>query len=66
MAGEYLQGVDRSVRVVTVAGWISGLDLGNVGYIIVGLFVLVRAVASAYWRIAKVEERWTARATDNG
>ncbi|MFF2409709.1 HoxN/HupN/NixA family nickel/cobalt transporter [Streptomyces sp. NPDC058092] len=50
----------------SVTGWISGLDLGNVGYIIVGLFVLVWAVALAYWRIAKVEERWTARAADSG
>ncbi|MFE7356658.1 HoxN/HupN/NixA family nickel/cobalt transporter [Streptomyces sp. NPDC057543] len=50
----------------SVTGWISGLDLGNVGYLIVGLFVLVWAVALAYWRIAKVEERWTARAADSG
>ncbi|MFF2963862.1 HoxN/HupN/NixA family nickel/cobalt transporter [Streptomyces sp. NPDC057963] len=50
----------------SVTSWISGLDLGNVGYLIVGLFVLVWAVALAYWRIAKVEERWTARAGDGG
>ncbi|MFB6943579.1 MULTISPECIES: HoxN/HupN/NixA family nickel/cobalt transporter [unclassified Streptomyces] len=49
-----------------VTGWISGLDLGNVGYIIVGLFVVVWAAALAYWRIAKVEERWTGRAPDGG
>ncbi|MFB6990654.1 HoxN/HupN/NixA family nickel/cobalt transporter [Streptomyces sp. NPDC056178] len=49
-----------------VTGWISGLDLGNVGYIIVGLFVVVWAAALAYWRIAKVEERWTGRAPEGG
>ncbi|MFG2607563.1 HoxN/HupN/NixA family nickel/cobalt transporter [Streptomyces sp. NPDC048514] len=45
---------------------IAGLDLDNVGYVIVGLFVVVWAVAIAYWRLGKVEERWTARATDGG
>jgi high-affinity nickel-transport protein len=49
-----------------VTGWIAGLDLDNVGYVIVGLFVVVWAVAVAYWRLAKVEERWTARTADTG
>jgi nickel/cobalt transporter (NiCoT) family protein len=38
--------------------WVSGIDLGNVGFIIVGLFVATWAVALAYWRLARVEERW--------
>ncbi|MDJ0346146.1 HoxN/HupN/NixA family nickel/cobalt transporter [Streptomyces sp. H10-C2] len=45
-----------------LTGWIAGLDLGSVGYIIVGLFVVVWAAALAYWRIAKVEQRWAVRA----
>ncbi|MFI0773562.1 HoxN/HupN/NixA family nickel/cobalt transporter [Streptomyces sp. NPDC021212] len=45
----------------SVTGWISDLNLDNVGYIIVGLFVVVWAAALAYWRIAKVEQRWTVR-----
>jgi high-affinity nickel-transport protein len=49
-----------------VTAWIAGLDLGNVGYLIVGLFVVVWAAALAYWRFARVEERWTMRATDSG
>ncbi|GAA2504970.1 HoxN/HupN/NixA family nickel/cobalt transporter [Streptomyces longisporus] len=49
-----------------VTGWISGLDLDNVGYVIVGLFVVVWAMAVAYWRLAKVEERWSARTADTG
>jgi high-affinity nickel-transport protein len=44
-----------------VTGWIAGLDLDNVGYIIVGLFVVVWAAAVAYWRLAKVEQRWAVR-----
>ncbi|MFF3253188.1 HoxN/HupN/NixA family nickel/cobalt transporter [Actinacidiphila glaucinigra] len=47
-------------------GWVAGLDLDNVGYAIVGLFVAVWAVAIAYWRLAKVEDRWTARAARSG
>jgi high-affinity nickel-transport protein len=42
-----------------VTDWIAGLDLNNVGFIIVGLFVAVWAVAIAYWRFAQVEHRWT-------
>ncbi|MBV8931136.1 MAG: HoxN/HupN/NixA family nickel/cobalt transporter [Kutzneria sp.] len=41
-----------------VTGWISGIDLNNVGFVIVGLFVVVWACALGYWRIAKVEHRW--------
>ncbi|MEW2548925.1 HoxN/HupN/NixA family nickel/cobalt transporter [Streptomyces sp. NPDC047002] len=45
-----------------VTDWIAGLDLGNVGYVIVGLFVVVWAAALAYWRLARVEQRWAVRA----
>ncbi|MEV0978601.1 HoxN/HupN/NixA family nickel/cobalt transporter [Streptomyces sp. NPDC049915] len=47
-----------------VTGWIAGIDLDSVGYLIVGLFVLVWAVALTYWRLARVEERWAASAAD--
>ncbi|WP_030319997.1 HoxN/HupN/NixA family nickel/cobalt transporter [Streptomyces sp. NRRL B-3229] len=39
--------------------WIAEIDLDNVGYVIVGLFVVVWAAAIAYWRLAKVEQRWS-------
>jgi high-affinity nickel-transport protein len=42
-----------------VTNWIASLDLNNVGFILVGLFVGVWAVAIAYWRLARVEHRWT-------
>ncbi|MGP8302139.1 HoxN/HupN/NixA family nickel/cobalt transporter [Streptomyces inhibens] len=45
-----------------LTGWISTLDLDNVGFIIVGLFVVVWAAALAYWRLAGVERRWAQRA----
>jgi len=41
-----------------VTGWISTIDLNNVGFVIVGLFILVWACALGYWRLAKVEHRW--------
>jgi high-affinity nickel-transport protein len=47
-----------------VSDWISGIDLDNVGYIIVGLFVVVWACALSYWRLARVEHRWTAEAAE--
>jgi high-affinity nickel-transport protein len=40
--------------------WVSDLDLNLVGYGIVGLFVVTWAGAFAVWRLARIEERWTA------
>ncbi|MFC1442355.1 HoxN/HupN/NixA family nickel/cobalt transporter [Streptacidiphilus sp. N1-10] len=45
-----------------VSNWISAVNLNNVGFVIVGLFVAVWACALAYWRLAKVEHRWGHRA----
>ena len=49
---------DKLALTDPVTGWISGLDLNNAGYLIVGLFVAVWACALAYWKIARVEVRW--------
>ncbi|MEC3913985.1 HoxN/HupN/NixA family nickel/cobalt transporter [Nocardia sp. CDC160] len=38
--------------------WIGNLDLGSLGYLIVGLFVLTWAVALAVWRFTDIESRW--------
>ena len=38
--------------------WIAALDLNNVGFVIVGAFIAVWAIALAYWRLANVEHRW--------
>jgi high-affinity nickel-transport protein len=37
---------------------ISSIDLGNVGFLIVGLFVAMWAAAILYWNLGRVEERW--------
>jgi high-affinity nickel-transport protein len=49
-----------------VTGWIAGLDLNVVGFLVVGLFVAVWAAAVAYWRLAGVERRWGGVAGDGG
>jgi high-affinity nickel-transport protein len=47
-------------------GWVASLDLNNVGFFIVGLFVAVWVVALSYWRLARVERRWAERVADSG
>ncbi len=41
--------------------WVGSLDLGDLGFIIVGLFVLTWAVALGIWRFANIEARFEAR-----
>lgn len=41
-----------------LTGWVAGLELQNVGFVVVGLFVLVWAIAVAYWKLTGVERRW--------
>jgi high-affinity nickel-transport protein len=40
--------------------WVSGIDINAVGYMIVGLFVVTWAIALLIWRVAHIEERWSA------
>ncbi|MED7952881.1 HoxN/HupN/NixA family nickel/cobalt transporter [Streptomyces sp. BE20] len=49
-----------------VSTWIAEISLDNVGYVIVGLFVVVWACALGYWRISNVEQRWAARVEKTG
>ncbi len=46
--------------------WIGGLQLGDVGFLIVGLFVVTWTVALGIWRFARIEQRWTRHLTDTG
>ncbi|MFD7917830.1 HoxN/HupN/NixA family nickel/cobalt transporter [Streptomyces sp. NPDC059740] len=55
---------DKLSLTDTVTGWISSLDLDNVGFVIVGLFVVVWAAALVSWRLFGIERRWAARAGD--
>jgi nickel/cobalt transporter (NiCoT) family protein len=38
--------------------FVAGLDLNDVGYAIVAMFVLTWIVAAAVWRLGRIEERW--------
>ena len=42
-----------------VTSAIAGLDLANVGYILVGLFVVTWGLSLAVWRFGRIEERWS-------
>jgi high-affinity nickel-transport protein len=44
--------------------WVASLDLGSVGFAIVGLFVVVWALAVAVWRWGRIEQRWTPQPSD--
>jgi nickel/cobalt transporter (NiCoT) family protein len=47
-----------------VTNWVSNINLNNVGFAIVGLFVLTWVIAVGYWRLAKVEHRWSTPADE--
>src|SRR6476660_7063709 len=38
--------------------WVGGIDLGSVGFWVVGLFVVTWLVAVAVWRVGRIEARW--------
>jgi high-affinity nickel-transport protein len=42
--------------------FIGSLDLQSVGFVIVGMFVVIWLVALAVWRFGKIEERWSSSA----
>jgi high-affinity nickel-transport protein len=50
-------------------GWfgdyMANFDLNTAGYMVVGLFVVVWAIALSIWRFGKVEARWEAAAARN-
>lgn len=46
--------------------WVGGIDLGAVGFWIVGLFVVTWLLALAVWRLGRIEERWALPADGPG
>ncbi|SDS02790.1 Nickel transporter NicT [Microlunatus soli] len=42
----------------TVVDAVARISLDNVGFMIVGLFAVVWLIAVAYWKIARVDDRW--------
>jgi nickel/cobalt transporter (NiCoT) family protein len=45
--------------------WVENINLNELGFVIVGLFVLTWAVALAIWHFGRIEERWAPRAADS-
>jgi nickel/cobalt transporter (NiCoT) family protein len=44
--------------------FLGGLDLGELGYVIVAMFVLTWAVSAVVWKTQRIEERWLAARRD--
>jgi high-affinity nickel-transport protein len=53
---------DQLALADPVTGWVADLNLNNVGFMIVGLFVAVWAAAITYWKVSAAEERWNGTA----
>jgi high-affinity nickel-transport protein len=45
-------------------GWLQTIDLGSLGYVIVGLFGLAWAAAAVVWKTGGVERRWGAEGSE--
>lgn len=39
--------------------WVGGIDFGDLGFVIVGLFVLIWVAALLIWRYGRIEEKWS-------
>ncbi len=39
-------------------GWVSGIDINTLGYVIVGLFLVTWTAALLIWRFGRIERRW--------
>jgi nickel/cobalt transporter (NiCoT) family protein len=41
--------------------WVAKININELGFIIVGMFLATWAVALSIWRFGHIEERWTPR-----
>jgi nickel/cobalt transporter (NiCoT) family protein len=46
-----------SVELLSALG-VANVDLGSLGYLVVGLFAVTWLVAAGVWRFARIEQRW--------
>ena len=44
--------------------WLQNININELGFVIVGLFVATWAIALTVWHVAHIEERWTPRDAD--
>jgi nickel/cobalt transporter (NiCoT) family protein len=45
--------------------WVENIDINELGFIVVGVFVATWAIALAVWHFGRIEERWSAQLTDS-
>ncbi|KVV51823.1 nickel transporter [Burkholderia territorii] len=58
---EVLGLLNRALGAHGAAGtWLAALDLNDLGFAIVGLFVATWAVSIAIWKFGRIEQRWAA------
>ncbi len=55
--------IDRLGITTGPLAWVGTLNLNNVGFFIIGLFVLTWVVALGVWRYGRIEDRWAATLT---
>ena len=39
--------------------WVANININQLGFIIVGMFLATWAIALSIWRFGRIEERWT-------
>ncbi len=44
--------------------WLQNININELGFVIVGLFVATWAIALTIWHFGRIEERWTPRGAD--
>ena len=45
---------------------LTGVDLSSVGYLVVGISVVIWAIAVAIWRLGRLDDRWTISVANRG
>jgi high-affinity nickel-transport protein len=46
--------------------WIQNVNINELGFVIVGMFVVTWAIALAVWHFGHIEDRWAPREADGG
>ncbi len=46
--------------------WVANININELGFIIVGMFIATWAIALSVWRFGHIEERWTPREPEAG
>lgn len=57
---------DKAELTDPVTTWVAQITLDDIGYVIVGLFILVWAGSYLYWKLGNVEDRWNAKLAGGG